>query len=56
LDENQDKTEKERIVKHVLYHLETVKRSAAESNEGMLVDEVMLILKRSIINHYFEMD
>ncbi len=52
LDENQDKTEKERIVKHVLYHLETVKRLAAESNEGMLVDEVMVDIKRSIINRY----
>ena len=46
LDKNHDKNEKEKIVKHILYHLETVKRSAVESNEGMLVDEVMADIKK----------
>ena len=46
LDKNQDKNEKEKIVKHVLYHLETVKRLTAESNESKLVDEVIVDIKK----------
>ena len=46
LDKNQDKSEKEKIVNHVLYHLETVKRLAAGSNEGKLVDELMADIKK----------
>ncbi len=46
LDKNLDKNEKENIINHVLYHLETVKGLSAESDEGRLVDEVIADIKR----------
>ncbi len=46
LDKTQEKAEKEKVVNHVLYHLETVKRLAAGSNEDKLVDEVMVDIKK----------
>lgn len=45
LNEKQDNGEKEKIIGHVLYHLETIKRVVSGSEEGKLVDKVMLALK-----------
>jgi hypothetical protein len=46
LNEKQDESEKEKIVEHVSYHLGTIKRLTAESEESKLVDGVIIDIKK----------
>ena len=48
LDEELSKTEKEKIVEHVLYHLEMIRELVVESDYTKLVDRVMVDIKNTI--------